>query len=109
MQVLLVGFGPELDRLERVHRVDRLEDALPNLERQAQEAAELVDQTQVGSVLGGRIAGDGADAWSPTVVLIAQPPTPAGLERLATVTANPHRTAGTLQRCDRHHRGRQRY
>jgi DNA-binding SARP family transcriptional activator len=92
VQVLLVGFGPELDRLERVHRVDRLEDALPDLERQAQEAAELVDQTQVGSVLGGRIAGDGADAWSPTVVLIAQPPTPASLERLATVTANPHRS-----------------
>ena len=42
VQVLLVGFGPELDRLERVHRVDRREDALPDLERQAQEAAELV-------------------------------------------------------------------
>jgi DNA-binding SARP family transcriptional activator len=92
VQVLLVGFGPELDRLERVHRVDRLEDALPDLERQAQEAAELVDQTQVGSVLGGRIAGDGADAWSPTVVLVAQPPTAASLERLATVTASPHRS-----------------
>ena len=88
VQVLLVGFGPELDRLERVQRVERLEDALPGLERQAQEAAALVDDRQVGSILGGRIAGDGADSWSPTVVLVAQPPSPASLERLATVTAN---------------------
>jgi DNA-binding SARP family transcriptional activator len=92
VQVLLVGFGPELDRLERVHRVEHLDDVLPDLERQAQEAAALVDEAQVGSVLGGRIAGEGADSWSPTVVLVAQPSSPASLERLATVTADPHRS-----------------
>jgi DNA-binding SARP family transcriptional activator len=92
VQVLLVGFGPELDRLERVHRAEHLEDVLPDLERQAQEAAELVDDTHVGSVLGGRIAGDGADSWSPTVVLVAQPPDPPSLERLATLTGNPRRS-----------------
>jgi DNA-binding SARP family transcriptional activator len=92
VQVLLVGFGPELDRLERVGRAERLDDVLSDLEHQAQEAAELVEEAHVGSVLGGRIAGDGADAWSPTVVLVAQPPSPASLERLATVTANPRRS-----------------
>jgi hypothetical protein len=91
-QVLLVGFGPGPDHLERVHRVERLDDVLSDLERQAQAAAKLVDKAEVGSVLGGRIAGGGADAWRPTIVLVAQPPSRASLERLATVAAHPHRS-----------------
>jgi DNA-binding SARP family transcriptional activator len=87
-QVLLVGFGPELDQLERVQRVDRLEDALPGLERQAREAADLVDKLDCGSVLGGRIAGTAADAWTPTIVLVAEPAAPASLQRLAAITAD---------------------
>ncbi len=86
VQVLLVGFGPELDRLERVQRVERLEDALPGLERQAEDTAQLLDERGCGSVLGGRIADVAGDSWAPTVVLIAQPPSPAALERLAAVT-----------------------
>ena len=91
-QILLVGFGPELDQLERVQRVERLEDALPSLERQAQEAAELVDKMQCGSVLGGRIAGTAADSWTPTIVLIAEPVAPETLERLAAITADRDRS-----------------
>jgi len=86
VQVLLVGFGAELDRLERVQRVQRLEDALPGLERQAADAAQLLDERGCGSVLGGRIADVAGDSWAPTVVLIAQPPDPAAVERLAAVT-----------------------
>jgi DNA-binding SARP family transcriptional activator len=86
VQVLLVGFGSELDRLERVQRVERLEDALPGLERQAEDTAQLLDERGCGSVLGGRIADVAGDSWAPTVVLIAQPPAPAALERLAAVT-----------------------
>src|SRR5215218_2897578 len=76
MQILLVGLGPELDRLERVQQAQRLEDALPGLERQAREVADLISQRGCGSVLGGRIAGVAADSWAPTVVLAADPPTP---------------------------------
>jgi hypothetical protein len=86
-QVLLEGFGPELDQLERVHRVERLEDALPGLERQIQEAAESVDELQCGSVLAGRIAGTVVDSWTPTIVLVAEPVAPASLERLAVITS----------------------
>jgi hypothetical protein len=89
VQILLVGLGPELDRLERVQRVQRLEDALPALERQAREAADLLDQRGCGSVLGGRLAGVAADSWAPTVVLFADPPTPASLQRLAEVASDP--------------------
>jgi hypothetical protein len=52
MQILLVGLGPELDRLERVQQVQRLEDVLPALERQAREVADLISQRGCGSVLG---------------------------------------------------------
>ncbi|HZD72437.1 MAG TPA: bacterial transcriptional activator domain-containing protein, partial [Actinomycetota bacterium] len=86
VQVLLVGFGPELDRLERVQRAQRLEDALPGLERQAQDTAQLLDERGCDSVQAGRIADAAGDSWAPTVVLIAQPPAPAALERLAAVT-----------------------
>jgi DNA-binding SARP family transcriptional activator len=86
VQVLLVGFGAELDRLERVQRVQRLEDALPGLERQAQDTAQLLDERGCDSVQAGRIADVVGDSWAPTVVLIAQPPAPAALERLAAVT-----------------------
>jgi DNA-binding SARP family transcriptional activator len=91
-QILLVGFGPELDQLERVQRVDRLGDALPGLERQAREAAELVDKLECRSVLGGRIAGAAADSWTPTVVLIAEPAEPSSVERLAAITADRDRS-----------------
>jgi DNA-binding SARP family transcriptional activator len=89
MQILLVGFDPELDRLERVQRVQRLEDALPALERQAREVADLISQRGCGSVLGGRDAGLAADSWAPTVILVADPPTRASLQRLAEVTSDP--------------------
>jgi DNA-binding SARP family transcriptional activator len=89
MQVLLVGFGPELERLERVQQVQRLEDALPALERQAREVADLISQRGCGSVLGGRVAGVAADSWAPTVVLVADPPTPTSLQQLAEVTGDP--------------------
>jgi DNA-binding SARP family transcriptional activator/LysM repeat protein len=89
VQVLLVGVGAELDRLERVQRVQRLEDALPALERQAREVADLISQRGCGSVLGGRVAGVAADSWAPTVVLAADPPSPASLQRLAEVTSDP--------------------
>jgi hypothetical protein len=91
-QVLLVGFGSEPDHLEQMQHVERLDGVLPDLERQTQAAAELVDKAQVGSALAGRLAGDDADAWRPTIVLVAQPPSSASLERLATVTANPRRS-----------------
>jgi DNA-binding SARP family transcriptional activator len=88
-QILLVGFDSELDRLERVQRVQRLEDALPALERQAREVADLISQRGCGSVLGGRIAAVAADSWAPTVVLVADPPTPASLQRLADLASDP--------------------
>jgi DNA-binding SARP family transcriptional activator len=88
-QILLVGFDSELDPLERVQHVDRLEDALPALERQAREVADLISQRGCGSVLGGRVAGVAADSWAPTVVLAADPPTPGSLQRLAEVTSDP--------------------
>jgi DNA-binding SARP family transcriptional activator len=91
-QILLVAFGPELDQLERVQRVDRLEDALPGLERQTREAAELVDKLDCGSVLRGRIAGTAADSWTPTIVLIAEPAEPASLKRLAAITTDRDRS-----------------
>jgi DNA-binding SARP family transcriptional activator len=92
VQILLVGFGPELDLLERVRRTDSLDEALPELEQQAHEAGELVDRLGCGSVLGGRVAGAAADSWTPTVVLLAQPPAPAALQRLAALTAHPSRS-----------------
>jgi DNA-binding SARP family transcriptional activator/LysM repeat protein len=86
-EVLLVGFGAELGKLERVRRAERLDDVLPDLERQAHEAINLVDQLGCGSALGGRVAG--ADGLAPTVVLAAQTPAPAALDRLAALTSNP--------------------
>jgi DNA-binding SARP family transcriptional activator len=89
VQILLVGFGSELDRLERVQQVQRLEDALSALERQAREAADLISQRGCGSVLGGRVTGVAADSWAPTVLLVADTPTPASLQRLADLASDP--------------------
>jgi hypothetical protein len=75
-----------------VHRVERLEDALPGLERQIQEAAESVDELQCGSVLAGRIAATVVDSWTPTIVLVAEPVAPASLERLAVITVDRDRS-----------------
>jgi DNA-binding SARP family transcriptional activator len=75
-----------------VQRVDRLEEALPGLERQAREAAELVDKLGCGSVLGGRIAGAAADSWTPTIILVADQVAPASLQRLASITADRDRS-----------------
>jgi DNA-binding SARP family transcriptional activator len=82
LDIILVGFGEELDGLERIRHADTLEEVLPALERRVQRARQLLDSERRRSALTARMTSQTPDSWTPTVVLCSSPPAPTALARL---------------------------
>ncbi len=70
VDVVLVGFGHELEWLERARRADTLDDVVADLEHEAYGLAELLEASGWPNVVSARVQGAAAD-WVPTVVLCA--------------------------------------
>ena len=70
VDVVLVGFGDELEWLERARRAERLDDVVAALEDEAYGLAEVLDSSGWPNVVSARVQGPAAD-WVPTVVLCA--------------------------------------
>ena len=92
IEVILVGFGAELDWLERARRAGSVQEALPWLEHKASGVARALEESGVDSLLAGRVAGVTMDAWTPSVVLCAVAPSDEEAGRLAALTAVPSRS-----------------
>jgi DNA-binding SARP family transcriptional activator len=92
LELILVGFGRELGRLERARVASSVMEVLPWLESKAGDVADLLGETQARSVLAGRVAGEHPDGWVPAVVLCAERPTPEEVTRLVALTAVPSRS-----------------
>lgn len=95
MRVTLVGFGAELSVLapERLRSVASVADVLPELEAQAEEVGRALAASGVDSVLTGRLHGVSGDAWMPHYLLVAAPPTPDQVSRLARLARTGQRSA----------------
>ena len=92
LELVLVGFGRELERLERVRLAGSVSEVLPWLERKAADAADALEELEAHSALGGRVAGAAPDTWTPTVLLCATPPTAEETARLMALTLVPSRS-----------------
>ncbi len=64
LQIICIGFGTDLNHLERIHAVDDLSEILPTLEAKAAAVARVASP----SPLQGRISSVGGDTWDPIVV-----------------------------------------
>jgi DNA-binding SARP family transcriptional activator len=89
VSVVLVGFPEAPHGLERVQLVTSVEEVLDDLERLAEENAELLADAELGSTLEARVAGEAGDAWIPTLVLCAAAPDAEAAERLVAVATGP--------------------
>ncbi|MCI0688652.1 MAG: LysM peptidoglycan-binding domain-containing protein [Sporichthyaceae bacterium] len=99
LTLTLVGFGHELahSRLAagaRIHVTDNLDEAIAELADWARnESAALVAGSHP-SARHARMNWDGADAWTPHILLSAIPPDPDQAQRLAAaLTAGPSTSA----------------
>jgi DNA-binding SARP family transcriptional activator len=92
IELILVGFGHELRRLERARVADSVREVLPWLEHKADDVADLLGETEAHSVMAGRVTDDTPDGWVPAVVLCAERPTPEEVTRLVALTAVPSRS-----------------
>jgi hypothetical protein len=92
IELILVGFGRDLEPLERVWPVGGVGEVLPWLEQKAAGIAEALEEAGSGSVLAGRLASATGDTWTSAVLLCATPPTREETERLLRLTAVPSRS-----------------
>ncbi|MCH8990503.1 MAG: hypothetical protein IIA44_01955, partial [Acidobacteria bacterium] len=77
LQVVCVGFGEDLQHLERITVVDQLTDILPTI-----EAKEAATATQNVTPFEGRLAPWGGDSWSPMIIFDPSEHRPRGGDRL---------------------------
>jgi len=92
LELILVGFGDELGRLERAQTIGSVREMLPWLEHKADDVADLLSESGARSVLAGRVGGSTPDGWVPAVVLCAARPTSEEVTRLVALTAVPSRS-----------------
>jgi DNA-binding SARP family transcriptional activator len=64
LQIICIGFGTDLNHLERIHAIGDLSEILPALEAKAAAVAQVASP----SPLQGRISSVGGDTWDPIVV-----------------------------------------
>ena len=80
LEVVCVGFGEDLQHLERITVVDQLTDILPTI-----EAKEAATATQNVTPFEGRLAPWGGDSWSPMIIFDPSDHRPRGGDRLLEV------------------------
>ncbi|GAA3831301.1 hypothetical protein GCM10022226_60430 [Sphaerisporangium flaviroseum] len=85
MKLILVGFGPELAMVapDRITVAGSLAEVLPELSARTEEVQRALAAAGADSVLTGRSRGLHGEAWTPTYLLSAVPPTPEEAARLA--------------------------
>ena len=95
MSITLVGFGADLTLLapDRITAVATLAEALPGLEARAEQVADALAASGIGSVLTGRSLGINPEAWAPHYLIMATPPTPEEQQRLLALAAVRHAAA----------------
>ncbi|MEW9527012.1 BTAD domain-containing putative transcriptional regulator [Microbispora sp. NPDC049125] len=95
MRLVLVGFGRELSLIapDRISAYATLEEALPELEAQADDVRRALAASGLDSVLTGRCRGVYGEAWMPVYLLTAVPPDAAQAARLAELARTGTRLA----------------
>ncbi|GII75508.1 hypothetical protein Sru01_04900 [Sphaerisporangium rufum] len=85
MRLVLVGFAPELAMVapDRITVAGSLAEALPGLAARTEEVRRALAAAGTDSVLTGRARGGQGEAWMPTYLLSAVPPTAEEAARLA--------------------------
>ncbi len=86
LQIICIGFGTDLNHLERIHAVDDLSEILPTLEAKAAAVARVASP----SPLQGRISSVGGDTWDPIIVFHPTADAPDEANRLL-ITAHAGR------------------
>ncbi|HEV2809919.1 MAG TPA: bacterial transcriptional activator domain-containing protein, partial [Acidimicrobiales bacterium] len=95
VDVVLVGFGDELEWLERARRAERMDDVVAALEHEAYGLAEVLDSSGWSNVVSARVQGPAAD-WVPTVVLCATGLDDVVEERLAKLSGEVRHAGVTV-------------
>jgi hypothetical protein len=95
MSITLVGFGADLTLLapDRITAAATLAEALPGLEARAEQVADALAASGIGSVLTGRSLGINPEAWAPHYLIMATPPTLEEQQRLLALAAVRHAAA----------------
>lgn len=96
LTLTLVGVCPDLpDALgvDRARHVDHIDTLIDSLEKEAEEAAGLLQEEHLDDAHQGRLEPGGADAWTPHIVLIGHPLELSTQKRLAAVLTRLPRVA----------------
>jgi len=96
LTITLVGACPELPAalgVDRARYVDHLDDLIDQLEIDADESTNLLLDEKLSDAHQGRRHDDGADSWTPHIVLIGHELPAAMQERLGEVVARTPRVA----------------
>ncbi|MBO3748293.1 bacterial transcriptional activator domain-containing protein [Streptosporangiaceae bacterium NEAU-GS5] len=95
MRLVLVGFGADLTLIapDRITAVGTLAEALPELEARTADVRRALAAAGADSVLTGRARGVYGEAWMPTYLLSAVPPTPQEAARLSELAKTGTRLA----------------
>ena len=81
---------PEALGVDRARYVEHVSDLFDDLEREAAQAQEQLDEEDLTDARQGRMSDDGTDAWTPHILLIGHALTDAETHRLAEIlTALP--------------------
>ena len=106
LTITLVGACPELPAalgVDRARHLDHIDELIDQLEADADESTNLLVEEGLTDAHQGRRRDDGADSWTPHIVLVGHELTAAMQERLGEVLARTPRvalaavTAGTSQ------------
>lgn len=96
LTLTLVGVCPDLPSalgVDRARHVDHIDTLIDSLESDADEAAKLLQEENLDNAHQSRLDPDGADAWTPHIVLIGHTLDLAAQQRLAAVLTRLPRVA----------------
>ncbi len=84
---------PEALGVDRARHVDHIDTLIDSLEAEVEAAAALLQEENFGDAHQGRLEPDGADAWTPHIVLIGHALDLSSQQRLAAVLTRLPRVA----------------
>ena len=96
LTLTLVGVCPDLPAalgVDRARHVDHIDALIDSLESEAADAVDLLQVEHLGDAHQGRLDTDGADAWTPHIVLIGHTLDLSAQQRLAEVLTRLPRVA----------------
>ncbi len=96
LTLTLVGVCPDLPAalgVDRARHVDHIDTLIDSLEADAEDSADLLREETLDDSHHGRLDPDGADAWTPHIVLIGHALEESAQQRLAAVLTRLPRVA----------------